>query len=522
MNQTLLLIHNIGYIFSGVVTLVAGLIVFLRGRDKLVNVLYLVVNVMFSIYAFSYFLGLNTTDPNLSRFYLMFSLANLFTVTGNAHMIWELLGLSAKLKKLIIFFYTIAAILLVIFVTKPDLFLKASHPYLYLSNYFTPGLYYWVFVAFFGIVAVVFLVTLVKKWFTTSGNEKTRVAYLLIAYIWAYATGSIAFLPVFGINADPLFSAFVGIHVIILAYAILNYKLLDLHIVAARAVNFSIFTCIAGFLIIGINWFNEYALKNILGFPNWLIPLVSGICIVIVGFIIMKKLREADVLKYEFINNISHKFRTPLTHIRWMSEELRDEPDLKIRNREVEQIQYSTMRLFELTNIVMDVAQNLEVESIYNLSPFDIQELIKNMIDAHNDQISRKKLVVHFECGQNLPLIKADKTRLQFALQILLENSIVYTPDGGKIDISVKLDNTTNSFVFVVKDSGIGVGRDDMPNLFKKFYRTANARLADTEGMGIGLYMARKIIMRHNGNITVDSRGENKGTAFTFTIPQQA
>lgn len=311
-----------------------------------------------------------------------------------------------------------------------------------------------------------------------------------------------------------------GIHGIILAYAILNYKLLDLHIVAVRAVNFSVFTSIVGLLIVGVNWFNEYAIKNIVDFPNWLIPLLSGIGVVIVGFVTMKKLREADLLKYEFINNISHKFRTPLTHIRWMSEELRDEPDLKIRNREFEQIQYATMRLFELTNIVMDVAKNSEVESIYNITPFDINEVIKNMIEAHNDQISRKHLVVHTNYEPNLPLINADKTRLQFAIQILLENSIVYTPEGGRIDISVRMDHTTNSFVFFIKDSGIGIGRDDIPKLFEKFFRTANARLADTEGMGIGLFMARKIIQRHNGNITVDSGGQDKGASFTFTIPQ--
>jgi len=83
------------------------------------------------------------------------------------------------------------------------------------------------------------------------------------------------------------------------------------------------------------------------------------------------------------------------------------------------------------------------------------------------------------------------------------------------------MDHTTNSFVFFIKDSGIGIGRDDIPKLFEKFFRTANARLADTEGMGIGLFMARKIIQRHNGNITVDSGGQDKGTSFTFTIPQQ-
>lgn len=522
MNQTLLFIHNAVYILSGLLTLILGVVVFLRGRDKRVNVIYFILNTLFSIFALFYYLGLNTSDPDQSRFYLMFTLVNLFMVTANAHLIWEFLGLGVKLRKVIIAFYTTATVLLVFFVLNPSFYLLPSHPYLYLDNFFTPGKYYWVFVAFFGLVATMLIGTLVKKWLFTNGNERTRVAYFLVAYAWAYGTGSIGFLPVFGINIDPVFSAFTWLHVIILAYAILNYKILDLHIVAARAVNFSIFSVLAGLIIIAVNWINEYALKNILGFPVWLVPLLSGICVVIAGFVIMKRLREADVLKYEFINNISHKFRTPLTHIRWMSEELRDEKDLKIRSREVEQIQYATMRLFELTNLVMDAAQNSEVDSIYNITSFDVKEMIKGMIDAHQDHILRKNLNIHLENENNLPLIKADKTRLQFALQILFENSIVYTPEGGKINISIRFDKSQNSFIFVVKDSGIGIGRDDIPKLFTKFYRTANARLTDTEGMGIGLYMAKKIILRHNGNITVDSGGENKGTSFSFTIPQQS
>ncbi len=522
MNQTLLLIHNLGYISSGLLTLTIGFFVLLKARDKFENVLYFFVNLLFTIFSTAYLLGLNTSDPNLSRFYLMFTLVNLFTVTGNAHMIWEFLGLGKKLKKVIISFYGVATALAIFFIVNPESYLKPSHPYLYLKNFFNPGKYYWVFVLFFCTMALIFLGTLFKKWLSSTGNEKTRVAYFLIAFTWAYGTGSIAFLPVFGINADPLFSAFVGIHVIVIAYAILNYRLLDLHLVAVKAVNFSVSTVLIGLLIVAVNWINEYALKNVVGFPGWLVPSLSAICVVVAGFVVMRRIREADVLKYEFINNISHKFRTPLTHIRWMSEELCEEPDLKTRNREVEQIQYATMRLFELTNIVMDVAQATEVESIYNLTPIDIKELIKNLGDAHTDQLSRKKLTLRTTFGENMPLINADKTRLQFALQILLENSIVYTPEGGNIGISVKFDQPKNCFVFSVVDSGIGIGRNDIPNLFNKFFRTANARLTDTEGMGIGLYMAKKIISRHNGNIIVDSGGENRGTTVTFTIPQSA
>ncbi|MEI8061698.1 MAG: ATP-binding protein [bacterium] len=522
MNSTLLLVHNLGYSFSVVTTAFIGFLVLFKGAKVLVNRTFFLTNIFYSIFGIFYLLGTNTSDPHLSKFYIMFTLVNLFTVTGNAHTAWEFLGLGKKFKKMIVAFYSIAVLLCTFFLLVPNSYILDSRPYLYLPNFYNAGNFYWMFTTFFLVVAVIFIGTLIKSWLAAVGNERTRISYFLIAFVIAYGTGSIAFLPIFGINADPLYAGFIGVHSVIIAYAILNYKILDLHVVAAKAINFSLFTVLSGFLIVAINWINNYSSQSSLGLPNWVTPLLSGLGVLIIGYILLKKLREADVLKYEFINNISHKFRTPLTHIRWMSEELRTEADQITRDREVEQIQYATMRLFELTNIVIDAAKDTEVESIYHTTSFDIKELIKNMIDAHADQITRKHLTIEVNYSENILEIKADKTRLQFAMQILFENAIVYTPDNGKVIVNASYNKSTPSFTFYIKDSGIGIANEDLPKLFRKFFRTSNARLADTEGMGICLYMAKKIILRHNGNIQVNSDGLNTGTAFSFTIPQEA
>lgn len=521
MDQVLLSIHNGGYIFSAIVTFGFGVIVFLKGREKLVNRIYFLNNVFFSIFAVYYLLGTNSPDPATSRFFLMFSLVNLFTVVFSMHVVWEVIGLGNKLRKIIYASYFLSAALLIFFVMNPDYFLVLSRSYSYLPNFFVAGSYYWIFVSYFALVSLIFMSTLFWRWIQTTGNEKVRISYFLVAYLWAYVTGSIAFLPVFGVDANPLFSAFVGLHVIIVAYAILNYKLLDIQVIAAKAVNFTLFTVLAGLLIVVGNWANQYVASNFLDFPSWLVPLLSSIAVVIIGFLILKKIREADILKYEFINNISHKFRTPLTHIRWLSEELRAGGDEKERAQQVQQIQYATMRLFELTNLVIDVAKDQEADSIYSFVPFEINEIISDMIETHSDQIAQKHLMVKVDYSPDLPQITADKTRLLFAIQIIFENSIIYTPEGGIIHISVTFNKASKTFNFEIKDNGIGVNSDDLPNLFKKFFRSAEARLTDTEGMGIGLYMAKKIVERHNGKINAYSEGENLGTTFSFTIPER-
>ncbi len=323
MEKIDLFIHNGGYIFSAALSFIIGIFVLARGPKILFHRLYFLSNLGFSIYALFYILGTGTNNPELSRFFFMFSLVNLFTVTTNAHAVWEFLGLGKKFKPVWMTFYITATILLLFFITNSHSFLLSSKPYLYLNNFINPGNLYWLFVAFFSVVAVFFIGTLFKRWLSSEGSEKTRIAYFFVAFTWAYFSGSIAFLPIFGINADPVFSAFVGIHVIVLAYAMLNKKLIDLHIVASRAITFSIFTVLGGLLIIAGNWLGNYASVNVPGFPAWIAPLISGVAVAIIGFLVMRRLREADLLKYEFINNISHKFRTPLTHIRWLSEELR-------------------------------------------------------------------------------------------------------------------------------------------------------------------------------------------------------
>lgn len=520
MTNLSLILVNSGLVISGVVTFFLGLAVYFKGKGKLVNTVFALNTFFFLIFSIAYFLGINEFDPLKSRFYFMFTVVNLFTVATSAHLSFEFIGWGDRYKKFIYAVYTASSLLLVFFVSNPDRFLAPSRKYMYIPNFYVAGSHYWLYLAYFALVCVFFISVLIKKWIKSTGLEKIRVSYFILAITWGYVTGSIGFLPIFSIDANLVYGSFMGLYSIIMSYAILNYELMNIKVVAGRAVNFALFTILAGLLIVAGNWVNDYVSLNILGFPNWLIPLVSSLVVVAIGLLVMRRLREADFLKYEFINNISHKFRTPLTHIRWLAEELRRTSDQKERDTQVQQIQYAAMRLFELTNLVIDVARDQDVETVYSFSTFDVKELINDMIEAHDDQIKNKHLNVKIEYEDNLPNISADKVRLIFAIQILFENSIIYTPEGGHIRLNVVFDNVSKSFIFRIKDNGIGINPADFPNLFKKFFRAATARLADTEGMGIGLFMAKKIIERHNGQIHAYSEGENMGTTFSFTIPQ--
>jgi signal transduction histidine kinase len=120
-------------------------------------------------------------------------------------------------------------------------------------------------------------------------------------------------------------------------------------------------------------------------------------------------------------------------------------------------------------------------------------------------------------------IIFMDIGRIQFVIQTLLDNAIAYTPTGGAIKVELKEESDKNGVVknilLLVHDSGIGFTQEELGRLFKKFWRSAGALKVDTEGMGIGLFLAKRIVEHHNGSLSAESEGLGKGTNFIMRLP---
>jgi len=310
---------------------------------------------------------------------------------------------------------------------------------------------------------------------------------------------------------------FYGVYTGLIAYGILKYDVMDIHIVAKRAALYAFLTALLSALISFISYSNNIIATVVPNFPTWLIPFLTSIVSVIIGAYVWGKIKEVDVLKYEFINNVTHKFRTPLTHIRWLVEDLRGNVTPEEKDKVIEQIQYASMRLFELTNVVIDTARDSNDDYLYRFVPGDLSAMIKEIADNHAEQTKVKEQQVVLQLPEKTPLTPFDNRRLQFAVQILFENAMIYTPKGGKITIRVVVEK--HDLLFQISDSGIGIPKEELPHLFSKFYRAQNARRTDTEGMGIGLFMSKNIIEKHHGRIWAESNGVNQGSTFSFTLP---
>lgn len=226
--------------------------------------------------------------------------------------------------------------------------------------------------------------------------------------------------------------------------------------------------------------------------------------------------QQIETMRRDFISNVSHELRTPLAAIKALSETLRDgameDPPAARRfldrmETEVDALSLMVTELLELSRIESGRVP-LELKPV---CPIDI---ITPAFERLCLQAERAQLTLEVACPDTLPLVLADKNRLQQVLVNLIHNAIKFTPPGGRVTIGAELDGAVVRFW--VRDTGIGISAEDLPRIFERFYKVDRARSGS--GTGLGLAIARHMIEAHRGKIWAESE-VNRGSAFYFTLP---
>ncbi len=227
-----------------------------------------------------------------------------------------------------------------------------------------------------------------------------------------------------------------------------------------------------------------------------------------------------DRMKSEFISIAAHQLRTPLSAIKWIIKMVLDEDSGELNSEQKELLSkgyQSNERIITLVNDLLDVSRIEEGRFGYNFTNSDFQEVLDITMDSCEKLISKNHLKFIFKKQENLPKIYMDKERISLVLQNLIENSIKYTPEYGTIELGAEANR--NNFLRVwVKDNGVGIPDTDKAKLFSKFFRASNVMRMETEGTGLGLFIAKNIVEKHGGTISIASE-EGKGTQVTFTLP---
>ncbi|MFH0891539.1 MAG: ATP-binding protein [Candidatus Falkowbacteria bacterium] len=226
-----------------------------------------------------------------------------------------------------------------------------------------------------------------------------------------------------------------------------------------------------------------------------------------------------DKLKSEFISIAAHQLRTPLTVIKWITKSLMDGESGKINDEQKELLNkgyISNERMIELIDNLLKVSRMEDGKFDLKLTRVNLKKIIDEVMEDMSRIAKNKDVVLVLDEPEAWPDIVIDPSKITLVMENLLDNAVKYTPPGRKVEISVGRES--EYLKITVRDEGIGIPEKDRDRLFSKFYRSPNAIRVETEGNGLGLYIAKKIIDGHKGKIDVDS-SEGKGSVFTVYLP---
>ena len=253
-----------------------------------------------------------------------------------------------------------------------------------------------------------------------------------------------------------------------------------------------------------------------------LIVILIGGVLLIIAFIITKsfeRLAEASRMKSEFVSIVSHQLRSPLSNLKWVTDLLMSG---RIAARSEKQLEYfkilkeNSDRMIELVADLLTVSKIEQQELPLRKKEMSIKDLVEREVREMEVFAKASNVRLEFKSEKTLPQILADPDRLKLVIDNLLDNAIRYNPAKGEIEINLK--KKSNDIYFEIKDNGVGISKKDQKYMFQKFFRSENVIKHQTEGSGLGLYIAKSIIEKSGGKIGFQSQ-EGIGSTFWFTLP---
>ena len=229
------------------------------------------------------------------------------------------------------------------------------------------------------------------------------------------------------------------------------------------------------------------------------------------------KLKEVDQSRQEFVSNVSHELKTPITSIRVLADSLMGMGDApaELYREFMEDISDEIDREGKIIDDLLAMVKMDKSEAELNLSQVDIVVLVKQILKRLRPIANRRNVELILESIREVAA-DIDEMKLSLAISNLVENAIKYNSAGGWVRVTVDADH--KFFYVKVADSGIGIPEEEQDRIFERFYRVDKARSRETGGSGLGLAITRRVILMHKGAIKLTSK-EGEGSVFTLRIP---
>jgi len=230
-----------------------------------------------------------------------------------------------------------------------------------------------------------------------------------------------------------------------------------------------------------------------------------------------EKLEQIEKTREEFVSNVSHEMKTPLSAIKVLSESilLQESAPEEMYREFLQDITNEVDRMTNITNDLLALVKVDQREQGLNIGPLDLNQLVEDILKRLSPLAEQKKIVLLYEAERPVRF-DADEIKLSLAISNIVENGIKYTPNGGTVRVIIDSDH--QNAIITIQDTGIGIPEEERDKIFNRFYRVDKTRDRETGGTGLGLAISRATVLLHNGTIRINSNID-EGSVFVIRLP---
>ncbi len=510
---------------------VLGLFVFLNDFKSKINQGFVLFCTSVAVWSYGYYFWQIADNADDALFYSRVLMGGaIFISVSYLHFVLAFLGRLPAQRKLLIFSYAIFVIFFLLNFT--PLFVKEVVPELSFEFWPKPGIVFHPFLMLWLAYVIYCTILLLLEYKNMDVIKKSQTKYILTGITIGFIGGSTNYLLWYGIPVLPIGNILVALYVIFTAYAITKHHLFDIKVILTEILVGSI-----GLVLFIQAWMSVDVGTKIL---NW----VVFILFVIFGYYLIdatiqeiqrreqiermdkelrktyKELKKLDIAKSEFISIASHQLRTPLTAIKGYVSLIKGkaygEYPFKMK-KSLNNIHSSVERLIKLVNDLLSISRIEAGKIKVEPEEFFLEELIADILEELGNLAKASNLYLKWERTKaSLSKVSMDRAKTRQVILNIIDNAIKYTQTGG---VTINYKQVNGLCRIEIKDTGEGMTKAEISNLFKTFSRGIAGRRTWTEGAGLGLYIAKKFTEMHNGRIWVKSAGKKKGSIFYIELP---
>lgn len=232
---------------------------------------------------------------------------------------------------------------------------------------------------------------------------------------------------------------------------------------------------------------------------------------------IINRYKEMEKSRQEFVSNVSHELKTPITSMKILADSLlmQDNVPVELYEDFMNDIVHEIDRENQIITDLLTLVKMDKTQADLNITSVSINELLEVLLKRISPIAEKRNITIRLETMRQV-VAEVDEVKLSLACNNLIENAVKYNHDGGKVDVSLNADH--KFFYIRVKDTGVGIPEECQEQIFERFYRVDKARSRETGGTGLGLAISRNVILMHKGSIRVHSK-EGEGATFILRIP---